>query len=162
MQKITTCLWFDNQVEEAVNFYASVFKNSKIGRILRYDSASAEASGQPEGSILTIEFELMGREFIALNGGPIFKFNESVSLVVNCDSQEEVDYYWNALTANGGVESQCGWLKDKYGLSWQITPTRLVDLINDKDTAKAHRAMQAMLEMRKIDIQTIEDAANAK
>ena len=145
MQKIGTCLWYDNNAEEAVNFYTSIFKNSKIGRVLRYDSASAAASGQPEGTILTIEFELEGQEYTALNGGPIFKFNESVSLIVNCKSQEEVDYYWNALTANGGQESQCGWLKDKFGLSWQITPTRLVELINDKDAVKAHRAMQAML-----------------
>jgi predicted 3-demethylubiquinone-9 3-methyltransferase (glyoxalase superfamily) len=162
MQKISTCLWFDDEAEEAVKFYTSVFKNSKIGRTLHYDSASANVSGRPEGSVLTIEFELDGREFTALNGGPIFKFNESVSLIVNCTTQEEVDDYWNALTANGGEESQCGWLKDKYGLSWQITPVQLVDAINDKDAARAHRAMQAMLEMRKIDIKTIEDAANGK
>jgi predicted 3-demethylubiquinone-9 3-methyltransferase (glyoxalase superfamily) len=171
MQKMSTCLWFDTEGEEAVKFYTSIFKDSKIGRILRSDAAfaaSAEASGVPAeeiaeaGSVLTIEFELNGQQFTALNGGPMFKFNESVSLVVNCDSQEEVDYYWNALTANGGAESMCGWLKDKFGLSWQITPTRLIDLVNDKDPAKAHRAFQAMLQMRKIDIQRIEDAANGK
>jgi predicted 3-demethylubiquinone-9 3-methyltransferase (glyoxalase superfamily) len=162
MQKITTCLWFNTQAEEAANFYVSLFKNSKIGRILRYDAASAEVSGMPEGSVLTVEFEIEGREFTALNGGPIFKFNESVSFIVDCNSQEEVDYYWNALTANGGEESQCGWLKDKYGVSWQITPRQLVDAITDSDRGRAGRAMRAMLEMRKIDIQTILDAADNK
>jgi predicted 3-demethylubiquinone-9 3-methyltransferase (glyoxalase superfamily) len=115
----------------------------------------------PEGSVLTIEFELDGQEFTAMNGGPIFKFTEAVSLIVNCTNQEEVDYYWNALLADGGEESQCGWLKDRFGLSWQVTPVLLVDLINDKDAAKAHRAMQAMLTMRKIDIKAIENAADA-
>ncbi len=171
MQKISTCLWYDTEAEEAANFYTSIFKNSRILRTLYTDasfSESAAAAGVPneevakEGSVLTVEFELDGRPFMALNGGPIFKFNESVSLVVNCTSQDEVDYYWNALLADGGQESMCGWLKDKYGLSWQITPTRLIDLINDPDREKAHRAYHAMLSMRKIDIQRIEDAAANK
>lgn len=164
-------LWFNTEAEEAANFYVSVFKNSKIGRILRSEPAfvaSAQASGVPDqeiartGSVLTIEFEIEGREFTALNGGPTFTFNESISLVVSCDTQEDVDYYWNALIANGGAESQCGWLKDRYGLSWQITPRQLIDAINDPDKGRAQRAFQAMLQMRKIDIQAIVDAADNK
>jgi predicted 3-demethylubiquinone-9 3-methyltransferase (glyoxalase superfamily) len=162
MQKISTCLWFNADAEEAVTFYATVFKNARIGRTLRYDADSSQASGMPEGAVLTIEFELEGREFLALNGGPAFKFNEAVSFVVDCTTQEEVDYYWNALTANGGQESQCGWLKDQFGVSWQITPRQLVDAINDPDKARANRAMKAMLEMQKIDIKKIEDAVNGK
>lgn len=158
MQKITTCLWFDKQAEEAVKFYTSVFKNSKTGNILRYDDASAKASGMPEGTVLVIDFELEGREFIALNGGPIFKFNESVSLVINCKDQEEVDYYWNKLSGNGGEESMCGWLKDKYGLSWQVTPAILPEMLRDKDPKKAQAAMKAMLEMKKIDIAALKKA----
>jgi predicted 3-demethylubiquinone-9 3-methyltransferase (glyoxalase superfamily) len=162
MQKITTMLWFNTEAEEAANFYVSVFKNSKIKRILRNDPEGASAPGAPAGSVITAEFEIEGREFTALNGGPIFQFNESVSFVVSCETQKEVDYYWNTLTANGGAESQCGWLKDKYGLSWQITPRVLIDLINDKDPGRARRAFEAMLQMRKIDIKTIEDAAKGK
>lgn len=158
MQKISTCLWFDTQAEEAVNFYTSVFKNSKIGKSLRYDEASAAASGRPKGSILTITFELEGREFMALNGGPIFKFTEAISLVVNCKDQEEVDYYWEKLTGDGGQESMCGWLKDKFGLSWQITPTALPEMLQDKDPQKSKRAMEAMLKMKKIDIATLKKA----
>lgn len=162
MQKITPCLWFDTQAEEAAKFYTSLFKNSKVGTILRYDKASSQASGLPEGSVLTVEFELEGQNFLALNGGPIFKFSESVSFQVDCKDQEEVDYFWNALTANGGEESACSWLKDKYGLSWQIVPRRLTELLADKNPARAARAMQAMLQMRKIDIAKIEEAANAE
>jgi len=121
MQKITPFLWFDDQAEEAVKFYTSVFKNSKVGRILRYGEEAASKSGRPAGSVLTIEFEIEGQKFVALNGGPQFKFNESVSFVVNCETQEEVDYFWGKLIADGGEESQCGWLKDKFGLSWQVT-----------------------------------------
>ncbi len=158
MQKITTCLWFDNQAEEAVNFYTTIFKNSKIGSTSRYDEASAAASGRPAGSILTITFELEGRQFIALNGGPMFKFNESVSLVVNCNDQNELDYYWNKLTSDGGQESMCGWLKDKFGLSWQIVPAKLGELMSGKDGEKAKRVMSALLEMKKLDIKTLEEA----
>ncbi|HEY7000755.1 MAG TPA: VOC family protein [Candidatus Udaeobacter sp.] len=158
MQKITPFLWFDNQAEEAVKFYTSVFKNSKVGRILRYDEASSKAAGGPVGSVLTIEFEIEGQKFTALNGGPQFKFTESVSFVVNCKTQEEVDYFWEKLIAGGGRESACGWLKDKFGLSWQVTPTVLIDMLNDKDAKKAGRVMKAMMEMDKIDIKKLEEA----
>ena len=158
MQKITPFLWFDDQVEEAVNYYTSVFKNSKIDRILRYTEEAAEKSGRPVGSVLTIEFEIEGQKFVALNGGPLFKFNESVSLVVNCETQEEVDYFWGKLTADGGEESACGWLRDKFGLSWQITPTVLIDMLHDSDQEKSGRVMQAMLQMQKIDIKALKDA----
>jgi predicted 3-demethylubiquinone-9 3-methyltransferase (glyoxalase superfamily) len=162
MQKLSTCLWFDHEAEEAVNFYTSVFKNSTIGNTLYYDSSSAAVSGRPEGSVLTITFELEGREFIALNGGPLFKFNEAVSIVINCDTQEEVDYYWEKLTGEGGQESQCGWLKDKFGLSWQITPVVLEKLLSDKDSAKSQRVMEAMLKMKKLDTAELEKVAVGK
>jgi predicted 3-demethylubiquinone-9 3-methyltransferase (glyoxalase superfamily) len=162
MQKITPFLWFDDQAEEAVKFYASIFKNSKVGRILRYDENAAKAAGGPVGSVLTIEFEIEGQKFVALNGGPQFKFNESISFVVNCETQEEVDYYWNKLTADGGQESQCGWLKDKFGVSWQITPTVLIDMLHDKDAARAERVMKAMLQMQKIDINKLNAAYEGK
>jgi predicted 3-demethylubiquinone-9 3-methyltransferase (glyoxalase superfamily) len=157
MQKITPFLWFDNNAEEAVNFYASVFKNAKVGSISRYGK---EGPG-PEGSVMTVEFELFGLEFIALNAGPHFKFNEAISFMVNCESQEEVDFYWNQLTANGGQESQCGWLKDKFGLSWQITPTLLMKMQKDKDKKKANAVMRAMMQMKKIDIKKLQDAYDA-
>ena len=162
MQKITPFLWFDHEAEEAVRFYTSTFKNAKTGRILRYDKEAAKASGRPAGSVLTIEFEIEGQKFVALNGGPQFKFNESVSFVVNCETQEEVDYYWEKLTADGGEESQCGWLKDKFGLSWQVTPTVLIDMLHDEDSAKAERAMKAMLQMQKIDIDKLKAAYEGK
>jgi len=158
MQKITPFLWFDGQAEDAVNCYTSVFKNSKIGRILRYTEEVAENADRPVGSVLTIEFEIEGQKFVALNGGPLFKFNESVSFVVNCETQEEVDYFWEKLTADGGEESQCGWLKDKFGLSWQVTPTVLIDMLHDEDPEKAERVMKAMLQMQKIDIKALKDA----
>jgi predicted 3-demethylubiquinone-9 3-methyltransferase (glyoxalase superfamily) len=162
MQKITPFLWFDNQAEEAAKFYTSVFKNSKIGRILRYDEASAKAAGGAVGSVLTVEFEIEGQKFTALNGGPQFKFNESVSFVVNCKTQEEVDYFWEKLTAGGGQESECGWLKDKFGLSWQVTPTVLIDMLNDKDPKKAGRVMKAMMQMQKIEINKLKAAYAGK
>ena len=162
MQEITPFLWFDDQAEEAVKFYTSIFKNSKTGRILRYDEEAAKASGRPAGSVLTVEFELVGQKFVALNGGPQFKFNESISFVVNCETQEEVDYYWQKLTADGGQESQCGWLKDKFGLSWQIVPTVLIEMLADKDLAKAKRVTHAMLQMDKIDIPTLQKAYDGK
>jgi predicted 3-demethylubiquinone-9 3-methyltransferase (glyoxalase superfamily) len=162
MQKITSFLWFDDQAEEAVKFYTSIFKNSNVGRTLRYDENAAKAAGRPLGSVLTIEFDIEGQKFVALNGGPQFKFNESVSFVVNCDTQEEVDYFWEKLTADGGQESACGWLKDKFGLSWQITPTVLVDMLHDKDADKAERVMKAMLQMQKIDIGKLKDAYAGK
>ena len=162
MQKITPFLWFDQEAEEAVKFYTSIFKNSKIGRILRYDKQAAKASGRPAGSVLTIEFELEGQKFVALNGGPQFKFNESVSFVVNCETQNEVDYFWEKLTAGGGQESECGWLKDKFGLSWQITPTVLIDMLNDKDPKKAGQVMKAMMQMQKIEINKLKAAYAGK
>jgi predicted 3-demethylubiquinone-9 3-methyltransferase (glyoxalase superfamily) len=158
MQKITPFLWFDNQAEEAVNFYVSIFKNSKVAGTTRYDEAGAKASGRPKGTAMTVEFQLDGQEFVALNGGPQFKFTEAISFVVNCTAQEEVDHFWEKLT-EGGQEVQCGWLKDKYGLSWQVVPTILTELMQDKDPAKAQRVMQAMLQMKKIDISKLKQAA---
>ena len=152
MQKITPFLWFDNQAEEAARFYTSIFKNSKIGRTLRYGGEAAKASGRPVGSVLTIEFELEGQKFTALNGGPQFEFNESVSFVVYCETQKEVDYFSEKLTANGGQKSECGWLRDKFGLSWQVTPTVLIEMLHDKDPKKSERVMNAMMQMQKIDI----------
>jgi predicted 3-demethylubiquinone-9 3-methyltransferase (glyoxalase superfamily) len=158
MQKITTFLWFDNNAEEAINLYTSVFKNSKIKEVSRY----GDAGPGPKGSVMTASFQLEGQDFIALNGGPHFKFTEAISLVVNCETQQEVDELWNKLTANGGAESQCGWLKDKFGLSWQIIPTTLSKLMSDKDAAKAQRVMMAMLKMKKIDIKALQDAYDGK
>jgi predicted 3-demethylubiquinone-9 3-methyltransferase (glyoxalase superfamily) len=157
MQKITPFLWFDDQAEEAVNFYVSLFQNSKVGRIFRYTEEAAEKTGLPVGSVLTIEFEIEGQKFVALNGGPLFKFSESISFVVNCEMQEEVDYFWETLTANGGEESACGWLKDRFGLSWQVVPTVLIDMLHDPDSAKSRRVMESMLQMKKIDIKTLKD-----
>jgi predicted 3-demethylubiquinone-9 3-methyltransferase (glyoxalase superfamily) len=158
MQKITPFLWFDHQAEEAAKFYTSVFKNSKVGKILRYDEASAKAAGGTVGSVLTIEFEIEGQKFTALNGGPQFKFNESVSFVVYCQTQDEVDYFWQKLTADGGQESECGWLRDKFGLSWQVTPTVLIEMLHDKDPKKSERVMNAMMQMQKIDISKLKAA----
>jgi len=158
MQKITPFLWFDDQAEEAVKFYTSVFENSKVGRILRYGEEAAKASGRPAGSVLTIEFEIEGQKFVALNGGPLFKFNESISFVVNCETQEEVDYFWDNLKADGGEESACGWLKDKFGVSWQVVPTVLIDMLHDKDSKKSERVTAAMLQMKKIDISKLKKA----
>lgn len=152
-------MWFDNQAEEAVNFYASIFKNSKVGKVTRYDAAGAQVSGMPEGSAMTVEFQLEGQDFIALNGGPIFKFTEAISFSVDCQTQEEVDHYWNALSAVPESE-QCGWLKDKYGLSWQIVPRQLNELLSNPDPAKAQRVMKAMLQMKKIDIEGLKKAAD--
>lgn len=155
MDKIGTCLWFDDQAEQAVNLYSSLFKSAKVGEIARYPKDSMGT----EGKVMTIAFELEGRSFLALNGGPHFKFNEAVSLIVYCDDQEEVDHYWNGLTANGGEESQCGWLKDPFGLSWQVTPRALLRLNTDSDPQRAYRAHQAMLKMKKIIIADLEKAA---
>ena len=157
MQKITPFLWFDNQAEEAVNFYMSIFNNSKIGNITRYDEVSAKPSGKPEGSVMTIDFQLDGQDFIALNGGPEFKFSEAVSFSVNCKTQAEVDEYWEKLSA-GGEEGPCGWLKDRYGLSWQIVPKVLIDMLNDPNTEKSQRVTKAMLQMKKLDINALTEA----
>jgi predicted 3-demethylubiquinone-9 3-methyltransferase (glyoxalase superfamily) len=153
VSRITPCLWFDNQAEEAARFYTSIFKNSKIGTITRYGEAGKEIHGKPPGTVLTVAFELDGQPLTALNGGPIFKFNEAISLQVHCESQEDVDYYWDKLSAGGDPNAQqCGWLKDKYGLSWQIVPRVLVEMLSDPDQTKSQRAMQAMFKMKKLDI----------
>jgi predicted 3-demethylubiquinone-9 3-methyltransferase (glyoxalase superfamily) len=157
MQKITPFLWFDSQAEEAAKLYTSIFKNSKIEIIARY----GDAGPGPKGSAMTVKFQLEGQDFLALNGGPMFKFTEAISLLVDCQTQAEVDELWEKLSA-GGEKSHCGWLKDKYGLSWQIVPRVLPQLLQDKDPAKAKRAMQAMLQMGKIDIQRLKDAAEQK
>lgn len=154
MQKITTFLWFNDQAEEAANLYISLFKNSKILNVSRY----GDAGPGPKGSAMTVTFQLDGQQFIALNGGPIFQFTEAISLFVNCENQQEVDELWNRLTANGGKESQCGWLKDKFGLSWQIVPSVLGKLLGDPDPVKARRSMEAMLQMHKIDIAKLQAA----
>jgi len=158
MQKITPFLWYDNQAEEAARFYVSLFKNSRIGDIVRYDEAGANASGRPKGSVMVVDFQLEGQDFVALNGGPHFKFTEAISFVVNCETQQEVDEFWKKLS-EGGEESQCGWLKDRYGLSWQVVPTVLTEMLKDRDPAKAKRVMEAMLQMKKIDIQKLKQAA---
>ena len=157
MQKITPFLWFDDKAEEAVNFYVSIFKNSKVGSITRYEEEAAEVSGRPKGTVMTVTFQLEGQEFMALNGGPHFKFTEAISLLVNCKTQEEVDELWEKLS-EGGEKGQCGWLKDKYGLSWQIVPTVLGEMLNDKDTEKSKRVMHALLQMHKIDIKRLQQA----
>ena len=161
MQKISPFLWFDSNAEEAAKFYVSVFKNSKIGKITRYPEEAAKKIGREPGSVMTVEFTLDAVEFVALNAGPHFKFTEAVSFVVMCDAQEEVDYYWEKLTADGGEAGQCSWLKDKFGLSWQIQPRLLIELLGDKDKAKAERVMNAMMEMDKIDIAALERAATS-
>lgn len=154
MQKIRPCLWFDDRIEEAVNFYTSVFPNAKITNISRY----GDAGPMPKGTVLTATFELEGQVFMALNGGPRFKFSEAISFVVSCETQAEVDYYWNKLLEGGGREDQCAWLKDKFGLSWQIVPDALVRYLGDKDPKKANRVMEAMLKMKKILIADLDKA----
>ncbi len=161
MQKISPFLWFDNQAEEAANYYVSIFKNSIVLSVSRYDEAGAKASGRPVGSAMTVAFQLEGQEFTALNGGPIFKFTEAISFVVNCATQAEVDHYWESLSADPKSE-QCGWLKDKFGLSWQIVPEALGQMLGDKDSAKSGRVMQAMLQMKKIDIAELKKAYEGK
>jgi predicted 3-demethylubiquinone-9 3-methyltransferase (glyoxalase superfamily) len=158
MQKITPFLWFDNQAEEAANFYVSIFKNSKILTARRY----GDSGPGPKGSVMTLTFQLEGQEFYALNGGPVFHFTEAISLFVSCETQLEVDELWKKLTSGGGQESRCGWLKDKYGMSWQIIPTALGKMLGDPDPAKAGRVMQAMLQMSKIDIAKLQQAYDGK
>jgi len=157
--RIVPCLWFDTQAEDAVNFYVSVFKNSKINLITRYSTAGQETHHQKPGSVMTVEFELDGEVFTALNAGPVFKFNEAVSFQIMCDTQAEVDHYWNTLTAGGDPKAQqCGWLKDKFGLSWQVVPRKMIELMKDHQSEDAKKAMTAMLKMKKIDIAEIERA----
>ena len=158
MKGITPNFWFDHQAEEAANFYVSVFPNSKVGNITRYNETVSKVAGRPAGSVMTVEFELDGQTFVGLNGGPIFKFSEAVSFIVNCEGQEEIDRYWNALTADGGQESQCGWLKDKFGVSWQITPSDWGDMLTNATPAQAERLMAAMLPMKKFDLAALQRA----
>lgn len=157
MQKITPCLWFNDQAEEAMRFYVSVFKNSKVGRVTRYGEAGAKVSGRPKGSVMTATFEIAGQEFMALNGGPHFTLSEAVSFIVKCDTQKEIDTFWEKLS-EGGEEGVCGWLKDKFGLSWQIVPTILSDMMQDKDADKTNRGMEAVLQMKKLDIARLQEA----
>jgi predicted 3-demethylubiquinone-9 3-methyltransferase (glyoxalase superfamily) len=163
MQKITPCLWFDDKAEEAAKFYASIFKNSKIGDVIHYGKEGYEIHGREEGSVLTVDFEIEGQKFVALNGGPIFKFNEAISFQVHCETQEEVDYYWEKLSEGGDEKAQqCGWLKDKYGVSWQIVPIVLTKMLKDKDTKKSERVMKVMLQMHKLDINLLVQAYEGK
>ena len=159
MNTITPCLWFDGEAEVAARFYTGIFSNSKITGISHYGEAGREVHGQPAGKVLTVAFELDGRPFTAMNGGPQFKFNEAVSLQVPCSSQEEIDYYWDKLTAGGDAQAQqCGWLKDRYGLSWQVFPAAVMDMLQDQDRRKADRVLQAIMEMRKMDLKALERA----
>ena len=158
-QKITPFLWFDDKAEEAAKFYTSTFKNSKIGKTTRYDEEAGEATGRPPGSVMTVEFELEGQQFVGLNGGPMFKFTEAVSFAVPCETQDEVDYFWEKLSA-GGETSRCGWLKDKFGLSWQVVPTVLIEMMHDP--ARAEKAMGAVMQMDKIDIAKVRRAVEGK
>jgi predicted 3-demethylubiquinone-9 3-methyltransferase (glyoxalase superfamily) len=159
MQKITSNLWFDTQAEEAANYYVSIFRNARIGKISRYGKEGFEIHGMPAGSVLTVEFTLEGQSFLALNGGPHFKFNEAISFIVNCDTQEEIDYYWDKLSAGGDKNAQqCGWLKDKFGLSWQIAPRVVSDMLTDPDSNRSEAVMRAVLGMKKIDIKKLEEA----
>jgi len=155
--KITPCLWFDTQAEEAARFYTSIFENSRIKRIARYGEAGRETHGKEAGSVITVEFEIDGQTFVALNGGPHIKFNEAISLQVSCETQDELDYFWNKLS-DGGRESQCGWLKDKYGVSWQIVPSILSQMMADAERAKSERAMNALLKMKKFNLETLQRA----
>jgi len=159
--KITPFLWFDTQAEEAATLYTSIFKNARIHQVSRYGKAGHETHGMEAGKVMTVAFELEGKSFIALNGGPYFKFNEAVSFQITCETQDEIDYFWSKLS-EGGEESRCGWLKDKFGLSWQVVPVVLIEMLADKDTAKAKRVTHAMLHMDKIDIPTLKKAYDGK
>lgn len=158
-QKITPHLWFDNQAESAAIFYTSIFKDSKIEEITYYGKEGFEIHGMPDGTILTVAFQIEGQEFIALNGGPHFKFNEAISFIIHCETQSEVDYYWDRLTEGGDPDAQqCGWLKDKYGVSWQIVPNVVTEMLNDPDKDKSERVIKSLLGMKKLDIKTLEEA----
>ena len=163
MQKISPCLWFDDKAEEAAKFYTSIFKESKIGDVMRYGKEGYEIHGREEGTVMTVEFEIEGQKFLGLNGGPIFKFNEAISFQVYCETQEEVDYYWEKLSEGGDEKAQqCGWLKDKYGVSWQIVPIILIKMLKDKDSEKSQKVMKTMLQMHKLDISTLKKAYEEK
>jgi predicted 3-demethylubiquinone-9 3-methyltransferase (glyoxalase superfamily) len=159
MQNISPCLWFDNQAEEAAKFYVSIFKNSRIGNITRYGEEGYDIHKMPPGMVMTVEFQLDGKDFVALNGGPVFKFNEAISFQVHCETQEEVDHHWEKLSKGGDKDAQqCGWLKDKYGVSWQIVPTVLPKMLRDKDPTKSQRVMKALLQMKKLDMKRLNQA----
>jgi predicted 3-demethylubiquinone-9 3-methyltransferase (glyoxalase superfamily) len=159
MQKISPCLWFDNNAEEAVKFYVSIFKNSTIGNVTHYGKEGYEIHKKKEGTVMTVDFEIEGQKFLALNGGPIFRFNEAISFQIYCESQDEVDYYWNKLTEGGDKNAQvCGWLKDKFGVSWQVVPNVLVKMLQDKDSKKTENVMRVMLQMQKLDINALTKA----
>lgn len=158
MKNIAPCLWFDGQAEEAANFYASIFPNSRVGTVTHYGPAGSKASGRPEGSVMTVEFEINGQEFLILNGGPVFKFDEAISFMVQCESQEEIDRYWAALTANGGQESVCGWVKDRFGLSWQIVPSNISEFWKNGTAEQLDRVMAAVTSMTKLDLAEIDRA----
>jgi predicted 3-demethylubiquinone-9 3-methyltransferase (glyoxalase superfamily) len=163
MQKISPCLWFDDKAEEAAKFYVSIFKDSKIGDVTRYGKEGYEIHGREEGTVMTVDFEIERQKFLALNGGPMFKFNEAISFQIYCETQEEVDYYWEKLSQGGDEKAQqCGWLKDKYGVSWQIVPIILVKMLQNKDSKKSQRVMKALLQMRKLDIKTLIKAYEEK
>jgi predicted 3-demethylubiquinone-9 3-methyltransferase (glyoxalase superfamily) len=157
MQKITPFLWFDDNAEEAAKFYTSIFRNSRIVNVARYGEAGSKASGRPKGSVMTVAFELEGQPFVALNGGPVFTFSPAISLFVNCETQKEIDELWEKLT-DGGEEVECGWLKDKYGVSWQIVPSGIVEMISDRDPARSDRVMQAVVKMKKLDMAVLKKA----
>ena len=159
-QKIMPCLWFDTQAEEAAKYYVSVFKNSKIGKISRYGKEGFEVHGRKEGTVMTVEFEIEGQKFVALNGGPHFKFNEAVSFQIHCETQQEIDFFWSKLS-EGGREQPCGWLKDKFGLSWQVIPDALPRMLMDENSEKSQRVMKSMLQMRKIDLAALKQAQSA-
>ncbi len=161
MSRISHCLWFDHQAEDAARFYTSVFKNGKIGKISRYGKEGFEIHGQPEGKVMVVEFQIEGQTYLALNGGPLFKFNEAMSIVVNCETQEEIDYYWKALS-DGGEEGHCGWLKDRFGVSWQINPIILGEMMVDADVQKRERVTKAFLSMHKYDIAALKRAYEGK
>jgi predicted 3-demethylubiquinone-9 3-methyltransferase (glyoxalase superfamily) len=159
IQKITPCLWFDDQAEAAAELYTAIFRHSRIVGVTRYGEAGREVHGRPAGTVMTVAFELDGQAFTALNGGPVFRFNEAISFQVHCETQEQVDYYWEKLSAGGDEKAQqCGWLKDKYGVSWQVVPTVLLEMLNDPDPEKSHRVMEAMLRMKKIDMSRLKRA----
>lgn len=159
MQKITSNLWFDRQAEEAAKYYTGIFKNSEILKTTYYGKEGYEVHKMPEGTVMTVEFQIEGQKFVALNGGPVFKFNEAISFIINCNTQEELDYYWEKLSQGGDPNAQqCGWLKDKFGLSWQVTPVQLEEMLRDKDREKAGRVMNAMLQMKKLDLHALEEA----
>ncbi len=161
MKGITPCLWFDNQAEEAARFYTSVFKNSRVGAISHYGDSGSKAAGRPKGSVMMVAFEIAGQKFLGLNGGPHFKFSEAISLMVNCENQQEIDEYWARLS-EGGSQGQCGWLKDKYGLSWQVVPTGMEEMMLDKDPERSERVMAAVMTMRKFDVEALKRAYEGK